>query len=86
MLLCSVNFGFLFYDEIKRREKVIFNEEYRSKVLRIFEEMHMYYEKGHTPKVKTSKACNACSLKEHCMPKLCGNLSAQSYIKRMVNE
>ncbi len=32
--------------------------------------MHKYYEQCYTPKVKISKKCNACSLKDICLPVL----------------
>ena len=44
--------------------------------------MHRLYERRYTPKVKRSKQCNACSLKEICMPKLSKSDNVQSYIKK----
>ena len=32
------------------------------------EEMHGYFERGYTPRVKPSKACRSCSLKDICLP------------------
>ena len=36
----------------------------------IFQEMHELYDKGYTPRVRWSKSCNACSMKDICLPKL----------------
>lgn len=56
--------GAIFYGETRRRDVVEFHEELRLEVKRMFQEMHQYYDRNYTPKVKYSKACNACSLKE----------------------
>ena len=86
MLLCTIPEGFLYYGEPKRRFKVSIDKSLREDVKRICKEMHELYKKRHTPKVKTTKACRACSLKELCLPKLCKNPSAVNYMKRAIAE
>jgi CRISPR-associated exonuclease Cas4 len=86
MLLCRIPEAFLFYGETKRRLKIILDDELREQVKKIVKEMHGLYDKRHTPKVKLSKRCKACSLSEICMPKLCKNPSAINYIKRNILE
>lgn len=81
MLCCEIPEGALFYGETKRREAICFTEELRQKVTDSFQEMHHYYQKGYTPKVKPGKSCNACSLKELCLPKLLRKKSVQSYLQ-----
>ena len=76
----------VFYGETRRRETVKITPELRQEVKDCFREMHGYYERRYTPKVKWSKACNACSLKEICMPKLGKAVSVKSYIARMLEE
>lgn len=68
MLACTIPEGSLFYGETRRRERVLFTEELRQTVESMLAEMHRLYERGHTPAAKPSKACNACSLKESCLP------------------
>ena len=58
----------------------------RDEVKEIFQEMHQYYERGYTPKVKKSKACNSCSLKEICLPKLEKTISVSDYIAQALKE
>lgn len=70
MLLCEIKSGAVFYGETKRRLKVEITDELKNKVRTMFQEMHEYMAKGHIPKVKPTKSCNACSLKNLCMPKL----------------
>lgn len=84
MLACTVSFGYIYYGETRRRTEVDINEQLREKVKECCNEMHRLYEKRYTPKVKTSKRCNACSLRDICIPRLCGNRSAKEYIETMV--
>lgn len=86
MLLCDIKEAFLFYGETKRRVKVVLNNELREKVKLVSKEMHELYAKRHTPKVKLSKACKACSLVDICIPKLCKNPSVIHYIKKTISE
>lgn len=86
MLLCEINYGYMYYNEIRHRLKVEFNIELKDKVRKIFLEMHQMFERSYTPKVKTSKACNLCSLKDICLPKLCKNTSVKSYIKKFIED
>lgn len=86
MLLCDIPEAFLFYGEIKRRLKIIFNNELRKKVKKICKEMHDLFNRRHTPKVKLSKSCKACSLSKLCIPKLCKNPSVSYYINKNLME
>lgn len=86
MLCCEIPYGYIFYGEIRRREKIEFHPELRKKVEDIFEEMHRYYEQRHTPKVKRRRCCNACSLKDICLPVLNKNSSVRDYIDRRIGE
>lgn len=86
MLVCTIPGGYLFYGETKRRQPVEFTSELRHTVTDMLNEMHMLYHRGYTPKVKPSKSCNACSLIETCLPKLCKNLSAVQYVNKHLKE
>lgn len=80
MLCCDIPKGYLFYGETRHRQEIIFSEELRERTEKAIREMHDYYERRYTPKVKRSKACNACSLKDICLPVLCSERSAKKYI------
>lgn len=84
----SVNIaeGAIFYGETRKREAVTFTDELRTEVKEMFEEMHQYYNRGYTPKVKWSKSCNGCSLKDICLPKLGKAQSVKAYISQAVGE
>ena len=78
--------GAIFYGETRRREIVPISAQLRKEVADILEEMHQYYERGYTPKVKYQKACSACSLKEICLPELGRNVSVKTYIEQVLKE
>ena len=86
MLCCSIPEGALFYGEPRRRTVVFFTPELRETVRRDSDEMHQLYHRGHTPKAKPSKSCNACSLKELCLPQLVRWESVQTYLRRAMEE
>lgn len=79
MFACKIDYGYLYYGETRKRQKVIFTNELREQVKAMINEMHEYYRRGYTPKVKTTPKCKSCSLKELCLPKLCRNISVSNY-------
>ncbi len=80
MLCCRIPFGYLFYGEVRRRTKVEFTPELYDRLRKITAEMHDYYRRRYTPVVKRSRSCNACSLKDICLPEISGR-SASDYIR-----
>lgn len=86
ILLTEIPKGYLFYGENRRRTEVNFDDELREHVRHVCQEMHELYGRGHTPKVKTSAKCRACSLKELCMPKLNNAHNVDKYIKDRLSE
>ena len=78
--------GALFYGETRRREVVDISEDLRQEVRELFREMHQYFDRKYTPKVKYSKACSACSLKDICLPKIGKTGSVKTYIHQMLKE
>ncbi len=86
MLCCYIPEGALYYGETRRRVRVPFTEQLRQEVRDMLSQMHAFYSRGYTPKVKPSKSCNACSLKELCLPKLMKNKSVAVYLKDAMEE
>ena len=86
MLCCDIPEGALYYGEIRRRQRVAFTPELRLQVQELLEQMHELYQRGYTPKVRPSKSCNACSLKELCLPKLMKNRSVSAYLKSAMED
>lgn len=86
MLCCEIPEGALYYGEIRRRVRVAFTQELRDQVRSLLEEMHQLYRRGYTPKVKSTKSCNACSMKELCLPRLMKSRSVSAYLKDALEE
>jgi len=86
MLLCDIDQGYIFYNEIKHRIEVPITKEYRTKVRKIIDVMYKYFIKRYTPKVKTGKFCKNCSLQNICLPTLMRKRSVKSYIEGMIYE
>lgn len=86
MFSTEVPEGAIFYGESRRREIVDITSDLRTEVEKMFEEMHQYYNRHYTPKVKYSKSCNACSLKDICLPKLGKAISVKRYLDQMLEE
>ena len=86
MLCCDIPEGALYYGEIRRRVSVPFKEELRCRVREMLAQMHDLYRRGYTPRVKPSKSCNACSLKELCLPKMMKSRSVAAYLKDAMEE
>ena len=55
-------------------------------VRELLAEMHELYRRGYTPKVKPTKSCNACSLKELCLPKLMKSRAVSAYLRAAMEE
>lgn len=86
MLVCDIPQGVLFYARPHRREQVELTPELRQETQSIADEMNGYFSRGYTPKVKPGKHCNACSLKELCLPALYRRIDAADYIQKHLKE
>ena len=86
MLCCDIPQGALYHGETKRREVVDLTPALRQEVRECLEEMHQLASRGYTPKVKPTKSCNACSLKEICLPKLSKTPTVQVYLRARLEE
>ena len=60
--------------------------ERRQKAQAVGSEMSDYLDRGYTPRVKPGKHCNACSLKELCLPVLCRRADPTGYIRTHLEE
>jgi len=84
MLCCTISEGAIYYEKTRHRQKVMITEELRIKVREMFDEMHQIYKRQYTPKVKPSKRCSACSLKNLCLPKLLKQKTVREYIEKHI--
>lgn len=85
MLSTNIPRGYLFYGQTRHREKVEFTPQLRTLVQEMSAEMHNYFSRGYTPKVKAHKGCRSCSLADVCLPSLQEKvIAASKYIKQQV--
>jgi len=81
MLACEIPIAYFFYDEIKRRVEIQVTEELKEEVRYIFKQMHNYYDRQYTPKVKVGKHCKSCSLENLCLPIVNEKMNVKQYMK-----
>ena len=86
MLGLKINEGACFYFETRRREPVIFTKELRNRLVNIVKEMNHYYDRRYTPKVKKSRKCRSCSLKNFCLPELNSTILVSKYMEKRMKE
>ena len=85
MLAVSIPAGYLYYGETRRKVAVELTPELRELVRSMSDEMHAYFQRGYTPRVKPSKACRSCSLADICLPELQEkNIAATKYIQQQI--
>lgn len=85
MLSTQIPRGYLYYGQTRHREEVEFTPQLRTLVQEMSAEMHNYFSRGYTPKVKTHKGCRSCSLADICLPVLNEKVVAASrYIKQQI--
>lgn len=85
MLLCDVHKGYMYYHEVRKRVEIPITADLREKAKSITSEMHLYYKRKYTPKVKPGNFCRNCSLKNVCVPSMLERQSVKSYINRMLS-
>ncbi len=86
MLCCEIKQAYLYYGETHRRQAIELNTALREQTKEMIAEMHDMFRRQHTPKVKRTKACNACSLKDICLPVLEKKRSAADYLVQTLKD
>ena len=85
MLAVSIPTGYLYYGQTRHRVAVELTDELRELVKNISKEMHAYFRRGYTPRVKPFKGCRSCSLADVCLPVLQEkSIAASKYIKQQI--
>ena len=78
--------GALFYGEIRRREVITFDDELRSEVRTLTDEMHKVFNSQKIPYAEKKSYCRSCSLKDTCMPETASATLASNYLKNNLYE
>ena len=83
MLNANINTGYLYYWEVRSREKVELDSIIRKKTYSVAEEMHHIYANRLLPNAqKAKKQCRKCSLFDDCLPILAKAENVAHYIDR----
>lgn len=81
----SMQYGFLFYGQTRRRVQVDYSTELRQKVKEYAFQMHEIYSSGKTPSAAGSKKCRNCSMSDLCVPELAAKTSqVRKYIAKNI--
>lgn len=86
MLVCDIPAGAIFHGQTRRRQSVDFTPDLRAEVEVCVARMRELWQRGHTPRVKPTKVCNACSLKELCLPRLMRQRSVSAYLRERLED
>ena len=87
MLSVAIPQGYLYYGQTHHREAVLLTPELRQLVHDMAGEMHAYFGRGYTPRVKPFKGCRSCSLADVCLPVLQEKVApASKYIEQQLRD
>ncbi len=79
----TVNEGYLWYWQTRKREYVAFDQQMRKQTIDVITQVALIFTSGILPKPKYEKKCKACSLIDICNPQLVEQDSSAAYIKRL---
>ncbi|AKA48837.1 CRISPR-associated protein Cas4 [uncultured archaeon] len=87
MLKISIKNGYLYYNSIKRRVKVDFDDNLRSRVELLSRRMHEMIGNGVVPRAIKKSYCNSCSLYDVCQPGwTTADRSVENYLKSHLSD
>lgn len=85
MLATAIPTGYLYYGQTRHRVAVPLTLALRDLVRQAAQEMHGYFKRGYTPRVKPFKGCRSCSLADICLPSLQEKMiPASKYIRQQI--
>lgn len=86
MFSTRISHGALYYAATHRRTEIEITDGLKSNVEKMIQEMHHYFQRGYTPKVKPDKRCRECSLVNLCLPELEKTISVKKFIENNLRE
>lgn len=82
----KIDYAYLFYWEIRRREEIAINENLRQLTKHYADEMHRIFKTCVVPKAEKSRKCYNCSLFDICLPDTKVKPLAKNYLKKNLYE
>jgi len=84
MLDVTISSGAIYYGKNKRRHAVEFSDELRTLTEETALRIHSLFKQEKIPLPINDKRCEACSLKEICLPDVIHASKVESYLQRMI--
>jgi len=81
-----IDYGAIFYAEIRHRVEVAISEELRQIVTDCARQMHEIFSSGQLPPIQRGKHCEKCSLNNICMPDSVDCTQVSHYLKKNLYE
>ena len=82
----TLNEGYLWYWQTRKREYVAFDTELRQQTLEVISKVNAIFISGELPKPIFEKKCKACSLIDLCNPKIIQQDNSGNYIKQLFSD
>ena len=82
----TLNEGYLWYWQTRKREYVAFDTELRQQTLEVISKVNAIFISGELPKPIFEKKCKACSLIDLCNPKIIQQDNSANYIKKLFSD
>lgn len=82
MYAIRLQYGAIFYGEVKHRMEVEFTPDLRRIVRQCAKDMHRIFAQGTLPHAHKHTGCTKCSLYDICLPIVSERLSAHSYLEK----
>ena len=83
MLNVKISYGYMYYNETRRREQINFTEELRNEVKELCEEMHRAFQEKRSYPAEYKKGCKSCSFYDVCLPE---SFSKKWTVREYINE
>lgn len=86
MYQIQLDYGALYYHEVRRRDVIYVNEELRELTKKCADKMHDIFSSMQIPKSVYSPHCKRCSLYDICLPLVCKKSQVSTYLKKYLYE
>ena len=81
-----IDYGALFYNEVRRREIISINQDLRNLTEDCAQQMHHIFESRTMPKAEYSSQCKRCSLIDTCLPEIGERQKVSAYLNKNLYE
>ena len=83
MFNTHIEFGYVYYNEIRHRQKIFFSQCLREDLKKVIIEMQEMFRDKKTPICKKGEFCSRCSIYDYCIPDIFGK-NVDEYIYKKI--